>query len=223
MADSNDEAEAFFHIVRIVCDDGEIDVNIHALLAASAPLRTLLKPFKDSLRLRSSRVGVEILVVWLTTGEVDTEKYEAGRGADEIVKFLCEAYQLGRRLELPQRFLDEVMDGIINAVVSECRHSNEEVWEIITTIARTVGSGAAGYRFLIDWLVYGNLENDGNDVEWGQKIAELVGEDPILLKRFLSGLFQERLAKNSDLPWDGEWCRYHEHGDILPCYRATMR
>ncbi|TKA81472.1 hypothetical protein B0A55_02929 [Friedmanniomyces simplex] len=233
------------HIVRVKCVGGDVAVNIHALRAASAHLSATLYPPMAEVVLDVTCYGFQVLVDWLSSGEIscpeadeeeeeevdEEEQTEDEDGADETEKqeddriekigLLCTAYQTGCTLEVSSRFLDALMDRIIDSVVEPNERTWEQVIELANVLREAFEIGSSGRLFCAEWLIHGNMACVERDLESVYRLAEWVDDgDDVFRREILQAGFRGAVAPGSGtLPWEQDRCRYHEHG--VP--RGTLR
>ncbi|KAK4890384.1 hypothetical protein LTR27_010912 [Elasticomyces elasticus] len=216
------------HVVQIHCEKAEstIMVNVHALRAASKPFKALLDRVKPHLDIDVDAPwkGFKIFVDWLQEGHVPLN-VDPSLSA---IQDLCSAYEVGEHFKVSPHFLDEVMDGIIHAVLQayvmtdDRRHRDgQDTCAIVEQLRTTFEQYSLGRRFLVDWLVYGDLTDVAEETIWSGHLAGEVAKDAALHREVSVGMFREKLCKTSLPPWseDGHECDYHAHvASDLACY-----
>ncbi|KAK5693934.1 hypothetical protein LTR97_009551 [Elasticomyces elasticus] len=203
-------------------------VNVHALRAASKPFAELLGRMKPNLNidLDAPFKGFKIFANWLKEGEVPMSSDTSLTALQD----LCSAYQVGKQFEVSPHFLDEVMDSIVHAVlqtrVLEHRRTHrdgQDTGAIIKQLRTTFEQDSLGRRFLVDWLVHGDLTEASGETIWAGGLASEVKKDAALHAEVSVAMFREKLCKTSLPPWleDGHECDYHAHVTSgLPCHSS---
>lgn len=214
-------------MVRVICNDGDIDVNVHALRAASTvPGRALTRNDTAQLRLNTTRKGFSVLFVWLCHGKIEYSDGLIDHASElDDLNLLCAAYETGKILEIPPAFVDEVMDCIIGIVAEPTVRTTSEITDIVSRLRRVFGPDTAGRKFLVDWLVRSDTEDVEEDSGTGEaeiEIVSMIREDGDLLGRFLREIFHNKWTEAGRIrSWESDNCAYHTHGADRPCYAAS--
>ncbi|KAK5722327.1 hypothetical protein LTR15_005556 [Elasticomyces elasticus] len=203
------------HIVQFHCEAScTILVNVHALRAASEPFKELLnlvKPDVD-IDLNVPPKGFEIFADWLKEGGVPLS---AGTDFETV-----QDPTVVRDLAIVRDLCSAVLHSWV--LKDRGRHRDgQDTCAIAKQLRTTFEQGSVGRKFLVDWLVYGDLTDMGQEPIWGETLAIEIAKEAELHREVCMGMLREKLCKTSVPPWpeDGNECDYHAHdASDLACY-----
>ncbi|KAK3625722.1 hypothetical protein LTR56_020226 [Elasticomyces elasticus] len=168
--------------------------------------------------------GIEIFAHWLKEGEVEQNSGMNLAG----IKELCSAYQVGRDIEVPTHFLDEVMDQLLDIVTQKNRTRyrsgitiHQDARQIILLLREVCSKYLTERDLLVDWIVHDDLGGSTDDALWDDSttLMAAIGPDTELKSHLLEAMLSEKLCKASQPPWSENRCVYHLHKLRMPCYR----
>ncbi|KAK3621737.1 hypothetical protein LTR56_022629 [Elasticomyces elasticus] len=179
------------HIVKITYGEFELTANLYALRAVSARLRALVDASEAELPPAASRLGVQVLLNWLSSGNIEVYDPDNDDEDDDdggivnnpeqdddddwwTVTVLCEAYKTGEALDVSADFLDAVMDQIVDTVVKPNDRYGERIIDLARVLSKTRVSGSPGRLFVVEWLFHDKFESA--EGTFGFQVAEFIEE-----------------------------------------------
>ncbi|KAK5674225.1 hypothetical protein LTS10_013062 [Elasticomyces elasticus] len=207
--------------LRVVTPNGSLNINVHTIGNASRVIREMLDPPKTEVNINLSSEGFGVLAHWLRCGELDKCCTEAGTMVD--LKRLCKAYTTGQVLEIESRFLDKVLDCIIDCVTEADRLTIFDIETITRYLMRTFKEETGGRRFLRAWLIMGHMGMAQHEVGFSPEIARLLqrASGDIWPLSYYKVLREHSEKKEQELPWVLYRCHYHLHGPETRCSETS--
>ncbi|KAK5739792.1 hypothetical protein LTR17_005078 [Elasticomyces elasticus] len=208
-------------LLTLVTPRGSLEINVETICNASRVISEMLDPPRTELKINISSEGFGVLAHWLECGELGELCTKADTTAG--LKRLCKAYMTGQMLEIESRFLDKVLDCIIDCVTETDNLTISDIECIAKYLMRTFAEETGGRRFLRAWLILGSMERAEHEVEFASKIARLIqrASGDVCSLAYYKSLREYIDMTERELPWVLSHCYYHLHRPEDPCSQTS--